>query len=755
MSKPIGVTTPQVPRGGPRDEAVRRNAAKATKSKPATGKPLAQRVPSPLANPRPGTMPQSLRLAEAAAQKESQTAREYAARRKAMDDLQRTAAGRAAYAESQRPSGQKPTVRPAPKPTVVTHTPAQPSVSQSLHMAEAAAQKESQTAREYAARRKAMDDLQRTAAGRAAYAESQRPSGQKPTIRPAPKPTVVTHTPAQPAVSQSLRMAEAAAQKESQTAREYAARRKAMEDLQRTAAGRAAYAESQRGGAPGTAARKAKRDLEMQIAQGMVDYHDAIAGRPVGQRDAQIVEKVDDKHTRVTNARTGQSAVLDMPLSGYLHPTSKSVEADMNTVVNGEPVTQRQTLKVEDWRKPRDPRHAGVSIGETADGRTVAVSQGNLAPQVKDQLRDSWMLGPEHGKSTSDGRTVTVFQRKQQIEHNTEDLGKQWGESVKDGKLRPGELGQAVAGSAALASDFALGMGGTNVYGTGKDCLGSGKNCGDFAAEAGLMAVGATPLKGVNLARPAVSAATRGGSAAVRAERAAEKAAENASRTRRSSAPRDRKQTETPSRPSPTPENPRTSPTRENPQRTSPDRPVAEPLRASPDAPRTSPNRDPLQTPRATPRTPSRNAAPDNAPNRPSPRASKDPVKPLDVGTYADLKKRERVGDGLEHDHIPSSAALKKAREKQLNRKLTKEEAREIHRQGVAIEVPKEVHARSETFRGRNTPERIEIDASDLTAAAERDYAAARRNLIDHGYSPEFIEAAIDLMRQLNRRRGI
>ncbi|XVV00922.1 hypothetical protein ACQPW3_26315 [Actinosynnema sp. CA-248983] len=670
---------------------MRRTAAKAMKAKPAAGKPLAQRVPLPPANPRPGTMPQSMRLAEAAAQKESQTAREYAARRKATEDLQRTAPGRAAYAESQRPSGQKPTIRPAPKPTVVTHTP-------------------------------------------------------PPAATPAPKP-----------VPQSLRWAEAAAQKESQTAREYAARRKATEDLQRTAPGRAAYAESQRGGAPGSAAKKAKRDLEMQIAQGMADYHDAIAGRPVGQRDAQIVEKVDDKRTRVTNARTGQSAVLDMPLSGYLHPTSKSVEADMNTVVNGEPVTQRRTVKVTDWRKPRDPRHANVSIGETNDGRTVAVSQGKLAPRVKDQLRDSWLLGPEDGKSTSDGRTVTVFHRKQQIEHNTEDLGKQWGESVKDGKLQPRELGQAVAGSAALASDYALGMGGTNVYGTGKDCLGSGKNCDDFATEAGLMAVGATPLKGVNLARPAVSAATRGGSAAARAEKAAEKAAENASRTRPPSTPRDRTQTETPSRPAaetpsrpaPTRENPRTSPVRENPQRTSTDRRAAEPQRATPD--RRSPGtakRDSSDTPQRTDNTTPKERTP-------NPAGSSGPVKPLDVGTYGDLKKREQVGDRLEHDHIPSSAALKKARAKQLGRQLTREESREIHLQGVAIEVPKEVHAKSDTFRGRNTPDRIEADASDLSAAAERDYAAARTNLIEHGFPPAWIDAAIDLMRELNRRKGI
>jgi filamentous hemagglutinin len=130
-------------------------------------------------------------------------------------------------------------------------------------------------------------------------------------------------------------------------------------------------------------------------------------------------------------------------------------------------------------------------------------------------------------------------------------------------------------------------------------------------------------------------------------------------------------------------------------------------------------------------------------------------VQPLDVHTYSDLKKREKVGDNLEHDHIPSSAALKKAKEKQLGRKLTPQEARDIHQQGAAIEIPKEVHAKGDTFRGKNTPDRIEADASDLSAAAKRDYATNRKNLIDHGYSPKEVDAALDKMRALNRKRGI
>lgn len=130
-------------------------------------------------------------------------------------------------------------------------------------------------------------------------------------------------------------------------------------------------------------------------------------------------------------------------------------------------------------------------------------------------------------------------------------------------------------------------------------------------------------------------------------------------------------------------------------------------------------------------------------------------VKPLDVGKYSDLKKYEKVGDNLEHDHIPSSAALKKAKEEELGRKLTPQERRDLHNEGIAIEVPREVHAKGDTWRHKNTQDQISTDASDLGTAASRDYNTARKNLIDHGYSAEEVDAAIETMRQLNREKGI
>ena len=131
------------------------------------------------------------------------------------------------------------------------------------------------------------------------------------------------------------------------------------------------------------------------------------------------------------------------------------------------------------------------------------------------------------------------------------------------------------------------------------------------------------------------------------------------------------------------------------------------------------------------------------------------PVKELDVDTYQALKDREVVGDKMQHDHIPSSAAIRRARELELGRKLKPHEAAELHRNAIAVELRDELHALSRTFRGRNTPARIELDAKDLAAAAARDYDTLRNNLVASGdYSHEQIDAVIDQLRELNGKLG-
>lgn len=94
-------------------------------------------------------------------------------------------------------------------------------------------------------------------------------------------------------------------------------------------------------------------------------------------------------------------------------------------------------------------------------------------------------------------------------------------------------------------------------------------------------------------------------------------------------------------------------------------------------------------------------------------------VKELDVDSFKNLKSRERVGDNLEHDHIPSFAALKKAKENELGRKLTPLEARRLRNDSIAVEVSSDIHKESRTYAGKNTKNQIDIDSKDLCQASK------------------------------------
>ncbi|MGD3369864.1 hemagglutinin repeat-containing protein [Xanthomonas citri pv. citri] len=130
-------------------------------------------------------------------------------------------------------------------------------------------------------------------------------------------------------------------------------------------------------------------------------------------------------------------------------------------------------------------------------------------------------------------------------------------------------------------------------------------------------------------------------------------------------------------------------------------------------------------------------------------------VQELDVESFGGLKSREIVGDNLEHDHIPSFAAVRFAKEKELGRKLSKEEERILYNESTAIEVPKDVHRESPTYKGRNTPAQIEKDASDLCAAACRDIDALKANLLKRGYNEDDVEAAAKKIVKRNEELGI
>ena len=125
-------------------------------------------------------------------------------------------------------------------------------------------------------------------------------------------------------------------------------------------------------------------------------------------------------------------------------------------------------------------------------------------------------------------------------------------------------------------------------------------------------------------------------------------------------------------------------------------------------------------------------------------------VKPLDVGSYKELKARAVVGDGLEHDYIPSFAAIRQAKENELGRKLTPAEERTLFNNATAIEVPKDVHQAGPTYGGKNTPSQVKQDAMNLCGSECRDTDALRKNMLDRGYDSKLVDDAIKQIKERN-----
>ncbi|WP_406626440.1 hemagglutinin repeat-containing protein [Acinetobacter soli] len=135
--------------------------------------------------------------------------------------------------------------------------------------------------------------------------------------------------------------------------------------------------------------------------------------------------------------------------------------------------------------------------------------------------------------------------------------------------------------------------------------------------------------------------------------------------------------------------------------------------------------------------------------------STKEPVKELEVGSYQELKSRAQVGDGLEHDHIPSFAALKKAKENELGRDLTPSEIKTLYNEATVIEVSKDTHKAGRTHSGKNTPSQIEKDAENLCEAQRCDLDVLRKNLENKGFDRKSVDEAIQNVIDRNKDRGI
>jgi filamentous hemagglutinin len=134
---------------------------------------------------------------------------------------------------------------------------------------------------------------------------------------------------------------------------------------------------------------------------------------------------------------------------------------------------------------------------------------------------------------------------------------------------------------------------------------------------------------------------------------------------------------------------------------------------------------------------------------------SKTEVQELEVDSYKNLKAREVVGDGLEHDHIPSFAALRTAKEAELGRPLTELETKTLYQNSTAVEVPRDVHIAGPTYGGKNTHAQIQQDAADLCGAVCRDTDALRANLNKRGYDSKLVDETVQKIVERNRKAGV
>ncbi|WP_162276119.1 hypothetical protein [Pseudomonas poae] len=97
-----------------------------------------------------------------------------------------------------------------------------------------------------------------------------------------------------------------------------------------------------------------------------------------------------------------------------------------------------------------------------------------------------------------------------------------------------------------------------------------------------------------------------------------------------------------------------------------------------------------------------------------------DKVAEGEVGTYGSTAPRS-VGDGLTLDHIPSFAAVKESL-RQMGVELTDVELKALRNNTNCVIVKTCSHmAESRTFGGRNNPEKVRLDGSNLYKAAEAD----------------------------------
>lgn len=98
---------------------------------------------------------------------------------------------------------------------------------------------------------------------------------------------------------------------------------------------------------------------------------------------------------------------------------------------------------------------------------------------------------------------------------------------------------------------------------------------------------------------------------------------------------------------------------------------------------------------------------------------------------------------------------MKKAKENELGRKLTNNEAKALDNDATTIEISRDSHKAGRTYGGKNTPEQIAKDASNLCEAQRCDIDLLRQNLLERGHSKKAVDDAILKLTERNKDKGI
>ena len=109
-------------------------------------------------------------------------------------------------------------------------------------------------------------------------------------------------------------------------------------------------------------------------------------------------------------------------------------------------------------------------------------------------------------------------------------------------------------------------------------------------------------------------------------------------------------------------------------------------------------------------------------------------------------------GKGLDRDHIPSKAAVKKAMK---DAGVPVKSPTTVNNNLTSVGIDKDTHKEGRTHGSKNDQAQIDADSKDLRAAADRDLAEHRKNLKDRGVPESDIDAMEAAVHKRNEELGL